>query len=175
MTAASLYVSCMYIGGTFAELRLCELGLTYIWAHYVNARVHCFATLEILSVIFLINCFICLHSSCYYPSQTTHSSSLHYPSSFPLLMRGCSPYSPRVFPFPEASDLWRIKCVFSHRGQTRQFSAICARGLGPADESCLVGGLVSENSQGSRFVEIASLLIVLPSPSAPSILPLITP
>jgi hypothetical protein len=42
-----VFLGCMHwsfsrsqLGGTFAELRICDLGLPYIWAHYINASVH---------------------------------------------------------------------------------------------------------------------------------------
>jgi hypothetical protein len=113
---------------------------------------------------FIINYFIYLHSSHCPPSWHSHS-----PSSLPL--RGSSP-PPQRIPFPGASS---IRHIFSHWGHTRQFSAVCVRGLGPARIGCLVGGSVSGSSQGFMLVETAGLPMGSPSSLAPSVLPLIPP
>ena len=52
---------------------------------------------------------------------------------------------------------------------------ICVGGLRPASACYLVGGSVSERSQGSRLDETVGLLMKLPSPSTSSIFPLIQP
>jgi hypothetical protein len=48
---------------------------------------------------------------------------------------------------------------------------IRAQGLGPVYACSLVGGSVSESSQGSRFVDSIGLTVEFLSPSGPSILP----
>jgi hypothetical protein len=47
--------------------------------------------------------------------------------------------------------------VLSLRPDQAVLCCVCVGGLGPASVCCLVGGLVSERSQGSRLVEIAGL------------------
>jgi hypothetical protein len=48
---------------------------------------------------------------------------------------------------------------------------ICAAGLIPPRVCSLVGGLVSENSQGSRLVDSIGHPVGFPSSSGPSIIP----
>ena len=77
------------------------------------------------------------------------------------------PPPPQASPFPGASSVYRTR----HTDK----AALCyifAGGLGPACVCALVGGLVSGSSQGSRLVDTVGLPMGLPSPSAPSALPL---
>ena len=68
--------------------------------------------------------------------------------------------SERVPPSSEASSLYRIRCVLSHWGQTRQsvLCYICARGHRPAHVCSLVGGLVSGSSEEPGLVDTLGLL-----------------
>jgi hypothetical protein len=49
----------------------------------------------------------------------------------------------------------RVRCIFSDWTQTLQSSAVCVGSLLLAGVYCLVGGSVSERSQGSRLIETA--------------------
>jgi hypothetical protein len=103
------------------------------------------------------------------PIFSSHSSFLFSPRGAPP-----TPYQPSFF--PGVSSLSRIRHIFSHWGQTRQFTAVDAPGsLWPAYVWYLVGDSVSGSSMGSRLVETAGFPMRLPSPSAPTILPLIQP
>jgi hypothetical protein len=70
------------------------------------------------------------------------------------------------------SSLYRIRCILSHWGQTRQFHAIYVPGsLKPACACSLVSFSVSGSSKGSRLVETIVLPVEFLSPSGSSIFP----
>jgi hypothetical protein len=64
-------------------------------------------------------------------------------------LRGCSPPPTPGLPFPRASSLLRIRRIFSHCSQIRQFSARYVPGPWTSPCMLLVGGLVSRSSLGS--------------------------
>jgi len=76
-----------------------------------------------------------------------HKGSSLIPQSIPSPLRGYSTSTPGI-PLPWSSSLYRIRYILS-RGQTDkaamesewQICYICARGLGPAYISSLVGAL----------------------------------
>ena len=108
----------------------------------------------------------------YHLPPPTHCFPSHT-SPHPLSPRGCPhPQLHQTSPFPGAPSLLKIRCIFSHWVQIRQFSAVyvCVWGGGLISDGvcCLVGGLVSERSWGSKSVETASLPMGLPSSSASS-------
>jgi hypothetical protein len=78
-------------------------------------------------------------------------------------------------PFPGTSSLLRVKCIFSHWTQTRQFSAVYMSGT--FGQLIYDAWLVAQclRSQGSRLVETAGLPMESLSSCPSSILPLIQP
>jgi hypothetical protein len=108
------------------------------------------------------------------PDPSSYSSLAQ--SSSPLSPRGCSPPPPLGLPTPWSLKSFEVRCIFSHRGQTRQSSAVyVSEVLGPLRVCCLVGGSESERSQGTRLVETAGLPMGSLSSSASSSLPQIQP
>jgi hypothetical protein len=97
-----------------------------------------------------------------YPSPSPPSDwSTSHTSSPQLSPRGC-PHSPphQTSPLSRAPSLLRVSCIFSDQVQTLKSSAVYVLGASYQlvwdDISCLVGGTVSERSQGSRLVETAA-------------------
>ena len=127
-----------------------------------------------------LNCFNYLHSKyCHLPCPPSKSSSPHLP--FLLSLRGCSSLTPT--PIPHLSTHSHHTLTLHTHSQKHQGSTVlvtsstndarqCTPSHVQAHVSSLVGGLLSGSSQGSGVVETVGLPIWLPSPSAPSILPL---
>jgi hypothetical protein len=116
---------------------------------------------------YFINCFIFLHSKCCSPScpppRVLHFTPLPFASEMSL--------STPPSTFLGYLSLYRIRCIFSHWGQTRKSSTTYVQGWhGPAHVCSLVGVLVSGSSQGSGLVVTVALSMGLQS--ALSILPL---
>ena len=154
----------MLLIGLWSQLLCCFQFFTYFFKH--QSFHVCYDVYLMNSISFYY--FIYLQSS-HCPSQSlSHSSSSH--SSCCL-----SPWKRMTLNKASLApaSLSRIRHIISHWGQTRQSSAVyLCSGEGGC---CLVGGSVSGSSQGSRLVETAGLPMGLPSPSSPSILPLIQP
>ena len=80
-------------------------------------------------LFFKLNCFIYLHSNCC-PSSQLHPQNFSPHPSLPFVSERVLPPTPANYafphpasPFPGASSLYRIRCILSHWGQTRQSSA----------------------------------------------------
>lgn len=95
-------------------------------------------------------------SHCPPPSPTSHRSS----SRSSLCLQEMPPYHQASL-LPGVSSLVRVKCTFSHWGQTQQSSAVCVSEASDqlVHAAWFVAQSVSERSQGSRLVETAGLLM----------------
>ena len=107
-------------------------------------------------------CPFCLSSN----SSLCHSSSFLSPKECPH----ANPPHSWVLRFPQGQVF-----LFSLRPDQVIFGYICVRGLRPASLCCLIDGLVSERSQGSKLVETAGLPMGSPSSTTSSSLSLIQP
>jgi hypothetical protein len=81
------------------------------------------------------------------------------PPPYPVSMMMSPPPHPQlhqISKLPGNSSLLRVRCIFSDITQTWQSSAVYVLGgLISAGVCCLLGGPVSERSQGSRLIETA--------------------
>ena len=103
------------------------------------------------------------------------------PFLLPFASEGCSPThtpAPHLTPCHPSSLGHQVSTELgtSSPSDTRQVLYYkCTRGHRPAHICSLVSGLVSGSSHESRLVDTVGLSMRLPSPSAPSILPLTLP
>jgi hypothetical protein len=116
--------------------------------------------------------FFFLQSS-HYPTPTP-STLPHFLISFLLqpVSKRMSPTPCQASPHLGASSLQGLGTSSLTEARTGSLCCRCIVSLRPAHECCLVGGLVSRSSLGSRLVETAHLRIGSPSSSASSSLSL---
>jgi hypothetical protein len=111
----------------------------------------------------------------------SHPSVSSSPQPLPFVFERLLPHPPPSSPPPSIPLPWGIKSLqdWAHPLLLRLVKAvlcyICAMGHRPAHACSLVGGLVSESSEGSVLVDTVVLPMEPPSPSAPSTLPLTLP
>ena len=111
-------------------------------------------------------------SSCPPPSPFSHSSSFHSSTPSHLQEDVLSPsLSHQISRLPGAPSLWRVRYIFSDC-VPGVFCCICFIWAGIC---CLVGGSVSERSQGSRLAKTAGLPVGSASSSASSSFSLVQP
>jgi len=121
--------------------------------------------------VFFYYCLFIFTLQILLPSWSTSSSIVPHsipPPRHPCLHKDVPTLPPhQASKFPRASSLLRIRWIFSEWTQTWESSALYVLEAS-SQLGCLVGGSVSERSQGSRLVETAGPPTGSPSSSAPS-------